>query len=307
MGVRHRRRGGRDVHGVLLLDKPVGETSNAALQQVKRLFQARKAGHTGSLDPLADGLLPICMGEATKISAYLLDADKRYRVRARLGVTTKTGDAEGEVVERRPVSEFPNVSVEAVLSQFRGEIEQIPPMYSALKWQGKRLYDLAREGKEVERAPRRVTIHSLDLLSCHADLLDFDVRCSKGTYVRTLAEDIGNALGCGAHVIALRRSEVGPYSVREASTLEMLENQAKHGLPTLDALLRPVESALVEWPKVRLADDTAYYLRLGQAVMVPRAPTSGWVRLYAHDDRFLGVGQILDDGKVAPRRLVSSS
>jgi tRNA pseudouridine55 synthase len=292
---------------VLLLDKPLGVTSNAALQQVKSLFRARKAGHTGSLDPLATGLLPVCMGDATKISAYLLDADKRYRVRAQLGVTTSTGDAEGDVLERREVGELSNAHVEEVLAEFRGEIEQIPPMYSALKWQGKRLYDLAREGIEVERAPRRVKIHSLTLLERGVDTLDFDVHCSKGTYVRTLAEDIGAALGCGSHVSALRRTEVGPYAVQGSVTIEVLETRVEQGgAQALDEFLRPVESALSEWPKVRLSEDAAYYLRLGQAVIVPRAPTTGWVRLYADDARFLGVGQILEDGRVAPRRLVGS-
>ncbi len=299
-----RRHRGRDIQGVLLLDKPIGMTSNAALQAVKRLYRASKAGHTGSLDPLASGLLPICLGEATKISGYLLDADKRYWVRARLGVTTTTGDAEGEIVEQRAVENVEPSQVEAVLRQFRGEIQQIPPMYSALKHQGHRLYDLARQGIEVERAPRTVLIHRLVLLGYEGDEIEFDVHCSKGTYIRTLAEDIGKHIGCGAHVTGLRRTGVGPYRAEDMVTLEELESLATEGMEALDARLLPTESALSAWPEVRLAEDAAYYLKMGQPVLVPKAPTEGWVRLYSRESRFLGVGQIQDDGKVAPRRLI---
>jgi tRNA pseudouridine55 synthase len=206
-----RRSTGRKVNGILLLDKPLGITSNDALQRVKHLFRARKAGHTGSLDPLATGLLPICLGEATKISAFLLDADKRYRVKVKLGVTTTTADAEGEVLEEKPITGVDQARIEAALESFRGEIDQLPPMYSAIKHKGERLYNLARQGIEVEREPRRITIHSLVLLDWQAPEFSLDVHCSKGTYVRTLAEDIGNVLGCGAHVTALHRSGVGPF------------------------------------------------------------------------------------------------
>ncbi len=298
------RQRGRNVHGILLLDKPVGITSNAALQKVKWLYRARKAGHTGSLDPLADGLLPICFGAATKISAYLLDADKRYQVRIRLGVTTTTADAEGEIVETRSTEGLSEQGVSAALGRFIGEIQQLPPMYSALKHKGERLYKLARQGIEVERQPRPVTIHALELMSCNLPEFELDVHCSKGTYVRTLAEDIGKVLECGAHVVGLRRTGVGPFGPEQMVDMATLEATAEQGLEALDALLLPVESALSDWPDVRLSDDAAYYLRQGQPVLVPRAPTQGWIRLYAPNGSFIGVGQIQDDGKVAPRRLI---
>ncbi|ROR32094.1 tRNA pseudouridine(55) synthase TruB [Inmirania thermothiophila] len=299
-----RRANRRNVSGVLLLDKPPGITSNRALQIVKRLYRARKAGHTGSLDPLASGLLPVCLGEATKLSGFLLGADKRYWVRVRLGVRTETGDADGAVVEERPVPALERAAVEAVLARFRGEIEQIPPMYSALRHQGERLYRLARQGQEVERRPRRVTIHALALVGMEGETLEIEVHCSKGTYIRTLAEDIGEALGCGGHVAALRRTGVGPYGAEGMVTLEQVREAAEAGTDALDRLLLPMESALAAWPEIRLDADAAYYLRQGQPVLVPRAPTAGWVRLYAPDAAFLGVGEILDDGRVAPRRLV---
>jgi len=299
-----RRTKGRNVEGILLLDKPVGLTSNEALQKVKWLYRARKAGHTGSLDPLADGLLPLCFGAATKISAFLLDADKHYRVRARLGVRTTTADAEGEVIEERPVPALDERAIETALERFRGEIEQLPPMYSALKHQGERLYNLARKGIEVERTPRKVVIHQLRLLSLASPDLDLDVHCSKGTYVRTLAEDIGEVLGCGAHVTALRRTGVGPYQDTAAVTLAELEQRAEQGVAVVDGLLLPVDSALAHWPEVKLIADAAFYVRKGQPVLVPKAPTEGWVRLYADGGRFIGVGEILDDGRVAPRRLL---
>jgi len=298
-----RRPQGRSVNGILLLDKPVGMTSNAALQELKRLMRARKAGHTGSLDPLASGLLPICLGEATKVSAYLLDADKHYWVRIRLGVTTTTGDADGEVLETRPVKPFDAARLEAVLTGMRGEIDQVPPMYSALRHKGRRLYQLAREGIEVERAPRRITIHALDVQSSAEDEIELTVHCSKGTYVRTLAEEIGAGLGCGAHVIGLRRTGVGPYLESELLTLDALRAEAEAGPEALDHHLLPIVSALAHWPQVRLSSDAAYYLRQGQAVVVPRAPTSGWLCLFADDGVFIGVGQVQDDGRVAPRRL----
>ncbi len=304
--MRDRGKGGarRDVHGILLLDKPVGMSSNQALQAVKRLYRARKAGHTGSLDPMASGLLPICLGEATKISGFLLGADKHYLVTVRLGVRTATGDTEGEVLETRPVPPLDPEDVEPVLERFRGEIEQIPPMYSAVKHQGERLYRLARKGVEVERHPRRVTIRELRLVALRPEELELEVRCSKGTYIRTLAEDIGEALGCGGHVSALRRLGVEPFDEPEMVPLETLRERAAEGGPgALDAFLLPVEAALAGWPAVRLDADLAYYVRQGQPVLVPRAPTEGWVRLY-EDGRFLGVGEVLDDGRIGPRRLL---
>ncbi len=296
---------GRNVNGILLLNKPVGLTSNQALQRVKRLYWARKAGHTGSLDPLADGLLPICFGSATKISAFLLDADKRYRVRVRLGVTTATGDSEGEVLETRPTDGVTEAAVLAALSRFRGDILQLPPMYSALKHKGERLYSLARRGIEVEREPRPVSIHALELLACELPELVLDVHCSKGTYVRTLAEDIGNELGCGGHVVALSRTLVGPFdaaSMVDLETLERLTEAREFG--QMEQLLLPVDSALSAWPELLLSSDAAFYLQQGQAVLVPKAPTEGWVRLYTSDHRFIGAGEIQDDGKVAPKRLM---
>ena len=302
-----RRQKGRSVNGILLLDKPEGITSNEALQVVKHLYNARKAGHTGSLDPLASGLLPICLGEATKVSGFLLDADKHYRVRCRLGERTTTGDAEGEVVETRPVEGLSEGRLREVLAGFLGEIEQIPPMYSAVKHQGQRLYKLAREGKEVEREPRKVTIHRLELTGLEPPFFDIEVHCSKGTYVRTLAEDIGEALGCVAHVAALRRTGVGPYDGSHMIALEELRRLAGSGdHAALDGLLLPIESALTQWPDVQLNNDAAFYVRQGQPVQVPHAPTSGWVRLYEGGGRFLGMGQILDDGRVAPKRLMNA-
>src|SRR5579862_9142002 len=213
----------RQIHGILLLDKPLGMTSNAALQKVKRLFNAKKAGHTGSLDPLATGMLPICFGEATKFSQFLLESDKCYQVEAKLGVKTRTGDAEGEVIAVKPVMDLTCERLEAVLSQFVGQIQQIPPMYSALKIQGKPLYELARQGIEIPREARSVQIYRLQLIDFQAETLKFEVQCSKGTYVRTLVEDIGELLGCGAHVSALRRTVVLPYNEIKMYTLDALE------------------------------------------------------------------------------------
>ena len=304
-----RRKHGRDIDGILLLDKPLHLTSNEALQRVKRLYQANKAGHTGSLDPLATGLLPVCLGGATKFSTYLLDADKHYRVRIRLGVTTTTADAEGEVLETRPVVGVDEAWLRAVMERFLGPIEQLPPMYSAVKHQGERLYKLARQGIEVERQPRTVTIHSMELIDLALPELELDVHCSKGTYVRTLAEDLGAELGCGGHVIGLRRTGVGPYVEPERrfvtqDEIEDLIAAHEDPYPALDSLLLPLESALEHWPAVRLTADAAFYLGQGQAVLVPQAPTEGLVRLYDPSRHFLGVGCILDDGKVQPKRLL---
>ena len=305
MGRRHSNL--RRVNGILLLDKPPGMTSNAALQVVKRLYQARKAGHTGSLDPLATGLLPLCFGEATKVSGFLLDADKRYRVVCKLGERTTTGDAEGEVLEQRPVEGVTEARLREVLEGFVGEIKQIPPMYSAVKHKGERLYKLARQGVEVEREARKVDIHLLELRDFRLPDFEIDVHCSKGTYVRTLVEDIGELLGCGAHVTALRRLAVGPFDDSQMIDMETLEATAAESMAALDKLLLPMESGLAQWPGVRLSGDAAFYLRQGQPVLVPQAPTEGWVRLYEGESRFLGMGEILDDGRVAPRRLMTAS
>lgn len=307
MGRRRHNPNLRRVNGILLLDKPAGMTSNAALQAVKKLYAARKAGHTGSLDPLATGLLPLCFGEATKVSGFLLDADKDYQVLCRFGERTSTGDAEGEVIEQRPVDNISEQQLRTVLDEFLGDIEQIPPMYSAVKHKGERLYKLARQGVEVEREPRQVTIFDLDLVHFEAPTAEIRVRCSKGTYVRTLVEDIGERLGCGAHVAGLRRLGVGPFDDSRMVTMEQLESVAAEGHYALDQLLLPMESGLMQWPDVRLSGDAAFYLRQGQPVLVPKAPTTGWVRLYEGDSRFLGMGEILDDGRVAPRRLMQAN
>ena len=307
MGRRHRHSNQRRVNGILLLDKPSGLTSNAALQAVKKLYRARKAGHTGSLDPLATGLLPICFGEATKVSGFLLDADKDYRVTCKFGERTTTGDAEGEVLEQHPVEDLSEDRLREVMQGFLGDIEQIPPMYSALKHKGERLYKLARAGVEVEREPRQVTIHALELLTLTPPLAEIRVHCSKGTYVRTLVEDIGAALGCGAHVSGLRRLGVGPFDDSHMIDMEGLQAVAAESEHALDQLLLPLESGLAQWPDVRLSSDAAFYLRQGQPVLVPKAPTAGLVRLYEGESRFLGVGEILDDGRVAPRRLMVAS
>lgn len=301
----NRRRKGRPVNGVLLLDKPAGLSSNRILQQVKHLFRAAKAGHTGSLDPIATGMLPLCFGEATKISAFLLDADKRYRFTCQLGVTTTTGDTEGEVVQSRDCSGISRADIEKLLPDYSGEIEQIPPMYSALKHNGQRLYKLAREGIEVERQPRKVTIYSIKLLSYEQGQVELEVHCSKGTYVRTLAEDIGEALGCGAHITVLRRLSVGPYQ-GDMISIEQLRDIAVNGIEALDQTLLPIESGVVNWPDVHLGADAAFYMSQGQPVMVPHAPTEGWVRIY-DQQRFLGLGEVQDDGRVAPRRMIQAN
>ena len=301
-----RREQGRNISGILLLDKPRGLSSNGALQRVKRLYRAAKAGHTGSLDPLATGLLPVCLGSATKISAFLLDADKRYRVRIRLGQATTTADAEGEVIRTASTEGVTEPNLRSALGGFLGTISQLPPMYSAVKHQGERLYKLARQGLEVERQPRDVTIFSIDLLELALPEVEIDVHCSKGTYVRTLAEDLGEVLGCGGHVIGLRRTGVGPYVENAVPfvTMDQLEALGEEDFGAMDALLLPQDSALGHWPEVRLSEDACFYLRQGQAVLVPRAPTEGLVRLYDPSRRFIGVGEILDDGMVQPKRLL---
>ena len=291
------------MHGVLPLDKPVGMTSNEVLQEVKTLFGARKAGHTGSLDRLASGLLPLCFGEATKFSAFLLDADKHYQATCRLGVRTNTGDVAGEVIERRPVPALDTARMEQVLDGFRGEIAQVPPMFSALKHKGQRLYELAYQGIEVERKPRTVQIRTLQLLRLENAEFEIGVSCSKGTYIRTLAEDIGEVLGCGAHVGTLRRTGVGPLRESEMVTLEEVRTASAEGNAALDALLLDVDVVLRDAPRVDLEENVAFYLLQGQPVIVPRAPTEGRVRIYHQSGRFLGAGEVLDDGRIAPRRM----
>ncbi|MFG5863340.1 tRNA pseudouridine(55) synthase TruB [Metapseudomonas sp. CR1201] len=296
----------RNVSGVLILDKPRGMSSNAALQKVRWLLNAEKAGHTGSLDPLATGVLPLCFGEATKFSQYLLDADKGYETLAQLGVTTSTGDAEGEVLVRREVT-VGRQDIEVQLPRFRGEIKQIPPMYSALKKDGQPLYKLARAGEVVEREARSVTIARLDLLACENGHARLAVACSKGTYIRTLVEDLGQALGCGAHVAELRRTQAGPFVLAQAISLETLEKaHAEGGSEALDQFLLPVDSGLEHWPLIQLTEHSAYYWLHGQPVRAPEAPKFGMMRVQDHTGRFIGIGEVSDDGRIAPRRLIRS-
>jgi tRNA pseudouridine55 synthase len=292
-----------NVDGVLLLDKPAGLTSNHALQAAKRLLQACKAGHTGSLDPIATGLLPLCFGDATRVSQFLLDADKRYWAVFRLGVSTATYDIEGEVTATRPVAVSAR-EVEQALAGFRGDLQQIPPMYSAIKRGGEPLYKLARAGVEVEREARHVTVREFRVLGFEGDRLEVEIACTKGTYVRSLAHELGEALGCGAHVAELRRLGVGQLALDRAITLEALE--ALPGPQARAERLIPMDAALGAVPDVRITKLAGHYLRQGQAITARHeVPPEGWVRIY-EDDRFLGMGQILDDGRVAPRRLLGA-
>ena len=290
----------RAINGVLLLDKAGGFSSNSSLQKVKRLFRARKAGHTGSLDPLASGLLPVCFGEATKLSSYLLYTDKRYEVRIRLGAETDTADAEGTVTVTRPVPEMSETLIENVLQEFRGEGEQIPPMYSALKHQGQRLYDLARKGVEVDRPARPITIHALKLLRFDEASMELDVHCSKGTYIRTLAEDIGRALGCGGHVEVLHRTGVGSLDVADALTMDQLEVMSPE---ERDEALLPMDGLVNHLPALEFNEAMSLLLCQGNPLFVPQAPTQGWVRLYGRSAGFLGLGEVLEDGRIGPRRM----
>ncbi|WP_296221089.1 tRNA pseudouridine(55) synthase TruB [Pseudomonas sp. UBA2684] len=296
----------RAVDGIILLDKPKGFSSNAALQKVRWLLNAEKAGHTGSLDPLATGVLPLCFGEATKFSQYLLDADKGYETLMQLGVTTTTADAEGEVLERRPVT-VGRADIDALLPRFRGEISQIPPMYSALKRDGQPLYKLARAGEVVEREPRSVTIARLELLDCEAEQARLAVDCSKGTYIRTLVEDLGQLLGCGAHVAELRRTKAGPFDLARTVTLEELERvHAEGGNEAVDQFLLPSDSGLLHWPLLQFSEHSSFYWLQGQPVRAPDAPKFGMVRVQDHNGRFIGIGEVSEDGRIAPRRLIAN-
>lgn len=304
MGRRARKHHGyRDVDGILLLNKPIGLSSNKALQAARNLFKANKAGHTGSLDPLATGLLPVCFGEATKFSGYLLDASKTYRAICQLGQTSTTGDGEGELSPALSV-DVSETQLQQVIQQFIGKIQQIPPMHSAVKHQGERLYTLARQGIEVERKSREIEIYSLDVVSFEGDKLELDVHCSKGTYVRTLAEDIGKELGCGAYLAALERTGVQPFWGMKSYTLDELRDIEDDENRQLDDCLLPMEAAISDWPAIELSDDLSFYLRQGQPVQVPKSPTSGLVRLLDEAKGFIGAGIILADGRVAPKRML---
>ena len=294
----------RNINAVLLLNKPKGITSNAALQKVKHLFLATKAGHTGSLDPLATGMLAICFGEMTKFSQFLLDSDKRYFVVVRLGIKTTTGDTEGEVVEKRTVKNISTAQLNNILDNFRGEISQVPSMFSAIKYQGEPLYKLARQGISVERNVRIVKIYDLLLLEHTHDSITLDIFCSKGTYIRTLVEDIGEKLGCGAHITSLHRSSLSTMQENQMITLEQIEQAT---LEERDQMLLSSNSILENWPKLNLSMASAYYLLRGQPIIIPHAPSEGWVRLFLNADKFIGVGKILSDGRVAPKRLVTNT
>lgn len=305
------RRRGRDVHGVFLLDKHQGASSNDVLQKVKRLFNANKAGHTGALDPLATGMLPICLGEATKFSRYLLDSDKRYRVIARLGQRTDTSDADGNIVETRPMT-FSQVELDVALESFRGETLQVPTMFSALKYQGRKLYEYAREGITVPREARPITVFELQFIRWQGDELELEIHVSKGTYIRTIIDDLGEKLGCGAHVIMLRRLQVARYPIARMMTLEQLQALAAQvnaaetpDYAPLDALLLPMDSPAEDFPAVNLPTPVAAWFKQGMPVQAENAPASGLVRVTEGDEqKFIGMAEIADDGRVAPRRLV---
>ncbi|MDU9592975.1 MULTISPECIES: tRNA pseudouridine(55) synthase TruB [Vibrio] len=306
-----RRRKGRPINGVILLDKPTGISSNDALQKVKRIYFAEKAGHTGALDPLATGMLPICLGEATKFSQFLLDSDKRYRVIAKLGERTNTSDSDGEVVETRPIDVTLD-KLEACIEKFRGESDQVPSMFSALKYQGKPLYEYARKGIEVPRESRKITVYEIVLHRFEGDEVEMEVHCSKGTYIRTIVDDLGEMLGCGAHVTMLRRTGVAKYPYEKMVTLEQLnelleqahrEERAPREL--LDPLLLPMDTAVEDLPEVNFVPELADMVQHGQPVQVFGAPTEGSLRLTMGEERlFIGVGEMNEDGKIAPKRLV---
>jgi len=311
---RRRRPFGRRLDGILVLNKGLGDSSNEALQRAKRIFFAAKAGHTGSLDPLATGVLPNCFGEGTKFSQFLLDADKEYNATIKFGVRTETGDVEGEERDHKPCPELTQADVEAALKKFEGDIKQVPSMYSALKHEGVPLYKLAREGITVEREARDITIFHIELVSFTAGEYPeavINVHCSKGTYIRSLVEDIGEALGCGAHTIGLHRTQAGPFHEDSGFTLDQLsESRGEKRAEVLDHLLVPIEAAVDHLPRVVLNDAAAYYLRQGQPVqdnaILRIADAGDWVRIADSSDNFLGLGEITEDGLLAPRRLVAS-
>ena len=308
-----KKKRGRPLDGILVLDKPVGVTSNAALQEAKWLYFAAKAGHTGSLDPLASGVLPLCFGEATKFSQFLLEADKGYASTFVLGARSTTDDADGEIESVADATGLGDEEIERALAGFVGEQMQMPPMYSAIKHNGKRLYALAREGEEVEREPRAVRIDRLDLLavrdSAKPGCIEVDVvmQVSKGTYVRRIAADLGEMLGVGGYVSALRRSLAGPFEEVQGVTLDTLRSmKERNEFEQMDALLLPVEAALANLPVIELDESMGFYLRRGQPIQVSGSPLSGNVKLRSSGGDFIGVGEVIDDGRVAPRRLLAS-
>ena len=292
---------------ILLLDKPSGITSNRALQRVKQLFHVKKIGHTGTLDLLATGLLPICFGEATKFSQFLLNADKIYYVKGRLGIRTASGDSESQVISKRHVPKITKRLLEKILSQFRCVINQVPSMYSALKYKGQPLYKLARQGVEIERKLRQVSIYELALLKYDNESIELYVHCSKGTYIRTLIDDVGEALGCGAHVVILRRIGVAHYREDQMIQLAHLEREYDEAnYKILNRYLYPLETMVSHFPAIKLPNSVAFYLQQGQVVIVPQAPISGFVQLYDLNNRFFGVGEVLSGSRIAPRQLLKN-
>ena len=304
---KQRRRKGRSISGIIVLDKAVGLSSNMALQEVKWLFEANKAGHTGSLDPLATGVLPLCLGEATKVSQFLLNSDKRYRARIKLGIRTDSADSEGQVIAECDEVNVSREQVEQPLQSFKGETQQIPPMHSALKVDGVPLYKLAREGKTISREARNICVYELELTDFQGDEIELEITCSKGTYIRTIADDLGQDLGCGAHIIALRRLQAGAFTEADCvSTDALREVKEKHGMDRLDQNLIPMDRAIEDLPEVNLPSIAASQFKNGQSVLVRHLPEEGLVRLY-EEEQFIGIGCIDDDGKVAPKRLILTS
>jgi len=304
---KQRRRKGRSISGIIVLDKAVGLSSNMALQEVKWLFEANKAGHTGSLDPLATGVLPLCLGEATKVSQFLLNSDKRYRARIKLGIRTDSADSEGQVIAQCDEVNVSREQVEQALQSFKGETQQIPPMHSALKVDGVPLYKLAREGKTIPREARSICVYELELTDFQGDEIELEITCSKGTYIRTIADDLGQDLGCGAHIIALRRLQAGAFTEADCvSTDALREVKEKHGMDRLDQNLIPMDRAIEDLPEVNLPSIAASQFKNGQSVLVRHLPEEGLVRLY-EEEQFIGIGCIDDDGKVAPKRLILTS
>lgn len=299
------RRPKRKVNGILLFDKPVGYSSNQALQFARFRYQAEKAGHTGSLDPLASGLLPLCFGQATKVSGFLLDSDKRYIATAKIGEKTNTGDGEGQVIARSDASKLTREALIAALPAFTGLIRQVPPMHSAIRMDGQRLYELARQGLEIEREAREVTIHSLDLLDFSEGQVVLDVHCSKGTYIRTLLEDIAAAVGQVSYLTGLRRYEVAPFLSPKMVTVAEVEEAAKAGYPGLDALLTPLAQAFSHWPSVQVDGPGALHLRAGQPLSLAGAPDEGSLAVLDEAGSMLCIAEIDANGLVAPKRWVS--
>ena len=294
---------GRNINGIVLLDKDTGLSSNAALQKVKRLFFAKKAGHTGSLDPLASGILPICLGQATKVAQFLLDDDKRYFVRGQLGETTDTGDCEGEIIKTQKYKQLTQAEVRAAALSFLGDILQVPPMYSALKKDGQPLYKLARQGIEIERPARPVTIHNIEFISYEKGIITLDVSCSKGTYIRSLIQDIGDKLGCGAHVIELRRTGFAHINIGETIKFSELEALTTEDFQLLDAHIFPSENMLPNIKNICLDAQQTIDIKYGRTILSEYKGEQDMLKLFDPEQQFLGIGKLTPDGVIAPKRL----